>query len=259
MGRISALLTSRGLLDMPSLFTLSEASLESMFGLGIGLLVLLGILLVISFARRRERLRREAFAEVLHKINAREEPEASLEFSEEDSEGRLTRLQEFRVGGMGRRRRVRNVVYGSWAGREVLCCDYRYVVGHGKHQRSYSQSILMMKLGSSFPPFVMAPEGFFAKVAQVFGASDIDFLTHPEFSKNYVLKGKDEGEVRAAFDFDLLEYFEQRGGLTLESHDGLLLFYRANKRCKPELLEMFFEEGFEALDALSGKFPAASA
>ena len=78
MGRISALLTSRGLLDMPSLFTLSEASLESMFGLGIGLLVLLGILLVISFARRRERLRREAFAEVLHKINAREEPEASL-------------------------------------------------------------------------------------------------------------------------------------------------------------------------------------
>ena len=34
-------------------------------------------------------------------------------------------------------------------------------------------------------------------------------------------------------DLLMLEYFEQRGGLTLESHDGLLLFYRAKKRCKP--------------------------
>ena len=215
------------------------------------------ILLALLFQRRNERVRAETFVDVLLQLSGAGDDGTSLEFSHKDTEGRLTRLQEFRVGGLGRRRRVKNVIYGKWLGRELFCCDYRYVVGHGKHQRSYSQTILMMSLESSFPPFVMAPEGFFAKVAQVFGASDIDFLTHPEFSKSYVLKGKDEDEVRAAFGFDLLEYFERRQGLTLESHDGKLLFYRANKRCKPDSLAVFFEEGFEVLDALSGEIPLA--
>ena len=209
---------------------------------------------VLAFVRRQARLRSEGFMEALEDQLSG----ADLEFSQEDSLGRCERLQEFKVGSVGRRRKVSNVVSGVWEGREVLCCDYRYVVGHGKHQRAYSQTILIMNLVRPFPPFVMGPEGFFAKIAQVFGASDIDFQTHPEFSKSYVLKGKDEEGVRAAFSFDLLEYFEAQRGLTLESHDGLVLFYRVNKRCKPAALEAFFGEGFEVLDALAGKFPAAS-
>lgn len=227
-------------------------------GLGIAVSVLLFVLSIFVFQRRQERLRSEALADVLLKLSASEARAASLELSAEDSEGRCVRLQEFRVGGIGRQRKVRNVISGEWSGREILCCDYRYVVGHGKHQRSYSQTIMIMRLARPFPAFVMAPEGFFAKIAQAFGASDIDFLTHPGFSKSYVLKAKDEEEVRAAFSFDLLEYFERRGGLTLESHDGLVLFYRAKKRCKPERIDAFFEEGFEVLDALAGEFPATS-
>jgi len=217
------------------------------------LVVLIGVSVatVLVLIRRQARQRAEAFVEVLGSQFAG----ADLEFDPEDSLGRCVRLQEFKVGSAGGRRKMRNVISGVWKGREVLCCDYRYVIGHGKHQRAYSQTIMMMSLAPSFPSFVLGPEGFFAKIAQTFGASDIDFPTHPEFSKSYVLKGKDEEAVRAAFSFDLLEYFEGQLGLTLESHDGLLLFYRVNKRCKPTALEAFLEEGFEVLDALGGKFP----
>ena len=225
--------------------------------LAIAASVLLLILSVFAFQRRQERLRAEALADVSFKISTAGGVGSSFSLSVEDSEGRCVRLQEFRVGGIGRNRKVRNVLSGEWSGRELLCCDYRYVVGHGKHQRSYSQTIMIMRLPRPLPAFVMAPEGFFAKIAQVFGAKDIDFATHPEFSKSYVLKAKDEEEIRSTFSFDLLEYFERQQGLTLESHDGLLLFYRAKKRCKPEAIEAFFEEGFEVLDALEGKLPAA--
>ena len=230
-------------------------------GLVIGLVtagvVILVILVVIALERRKERLRTAALTEVLSQIAAAGAKGSALELSLADSEGHCDRLQEFRVGGLGRNRKIWNVIRGEWSGREILCCDYRYVLGHGKHQRSYAQTLMIMKLRRAFPPFVMAPEGFFAKIAQAFGAIDIDFLTHPEFSKSYVLKGKDEDEVRAAFSFDLLEYFEGQRGLTLESHDDLLLFYRAKKRCKPDSLEVFFAEGFEVLDALAGELPRA--
>ena len=176
-----------------------------------------------------------------------------LEFWEKDDEGLCARIDQFKVGNMGHSKTVKDVISGVRAGEEVLFCNYRYVVGHGKHRHVSRQSIMVMKLKRTLPDLVMAPEGFFSKVGQVFGAADVDFLTHPEFSKRFVLKGDDEETIRELFTFDLLEYFEQRLGMTLEVFQDELVFYRSNKRCKPEALESFLMEGFEVKAALEGK------
>ena len=214
--------------------------------LGSGFTALL-ILLIITLMRRYERVRTEALMMAATGIG--------LSLSPVDEEQRCVALHQFRAGSVGTGRKVRNVISGTWSGREVLFFDYRYVVGHGKNRRAYSQSLMLMTLERAFPDFIMCPEGSFSRVGQMFGAADIDFLTHPEFSKSYTLMGKDEDAIREGFSIDLLEYFEGKSGFSLESCCGQLLFYCNNKRCRPDALEAFFEEAFEVADALGGKLP----
>jgi len=212
------------------------------------LLLILLIVMLIKRARRQDRLRVAALGEAASALG--------LEFWEKDDEGRCARISRFKVGNVGHSKVVKDVISGVRGGEEILLCNYRYVVGHGKHQHASRQSLMFLKLKGSSPNLVMAPEGFFSKVGQVFGAADIDFLTHPEFSKRYVLKGDEEESTRELFTFDLLDYFERKLGLTLEIFEGELVFYRSNKRSKPEDLESFIAEGLEVKAALEGRIPS---
>jgi hypothetical protein len=133
-----------------------------------------------------------------------------------------------------------------------MFCDYRYKTGHGKNSRRRSMSVLFLSLERPCPDLSMGPEGVASKIFQAFGAKDINFLTHPEFSKSFILRGDDEDAIRERFDFDLLEFFEGWGGVSLEVSSGELAYYRYNRRCKPELLEAFIEEGFALKAAFDG-------
>ena len=215
--------------------------------IGLLLLILL-VVMLIKRARHRERLRVAALGEVASGLG--------LEFWEKDEEGRCARLNRFKVGNVGHSKVVKDVISGVWGGEEILFCNYRYVVGHGKHRHVSRQSVMFLTLKKSLPNLVMAPEGFFSKVGQIFGSADIDFLTHPEFSKRFVLKGDDEETIRELFTFDLLEYFEGKLGVTLEVFEGELVFYRSNKRSEPETLESFLAEGLEVMAALEGRNPS---
>ena len=232
---------------MLPLLKVTDSILFTGWVIGLFLLTLL-IVMLVKRARHRERLRVAALGEVASGLG--------LEFWEKDDEGLCARISRFKVGNVGHSKIVKDVISGVFGGEEVLFCNYRYVVGHGKHQHASRQSLMFLTLKRSLPDLVMAPEGFFSKVGQVFGGADIDFLTHPEFSKKYLLKGEDEDSIKESFDFDLLEYFEQRLGMTLEVKDGELVFFRSNKRCKPEGLEPFLEEGFELKAALEGQIPS---
>ena len=229
---------------MLPLLKVTDSILFTGWVIGLFLLTLL-IVMLVKRARRRERLRVAALGEVATGLG--------LEFWEKDDEGLCARISRFKVGNVGHSKIVKDVISGVFGGEEVLFCNYRYVVGHGKHQHASRQSLMFLTLKRSLPDLVMAPEGFFSKVGQVFGAADIDLLTHPEFSKRYVLKGDEEETIRELFTFDLLEYFEKRLGLTLEVFQDELVFYRSNKRSAPEDLESFLTEGIEVKSALEGK------
>ncbi len=66
------------------------------------------------------------------------------------------------------------------------------------------------------PNFTLRPENLFHKIGQVFGYQDIDFDSHPEFSKRYLLKGENESEVRSTFSADTLAFYESDQKLSTE-------------------------------------------
>lgn len=97
---------------------------------------------------------------------------------------------------------------------------------------------------TNIPDFTIAKEFLSDRIAERFGAQDIDFKEYPEFSRKYVLKGADEQAIRNLFQEPVIRFFEKHDGLYMEVHNNKILIHK-NKVLKPEELEYFLEEGIE--------------
>ena len=75
----------------------------------------------------------------------------------------------------------------------------------------------------------MRPENLGDKIVGWFRGNDIDFDTHPEFSKRFLLNGEDETAVRNLFTPQVMEYFEAKKTLSAEAIGQTLLIYRQGK------------------------------
>lgn len=111
----------------------------------------------------------------------------------------------------GHSRKTRNVLLKQVRGTEVVVLDHQYTTGHGKSRHTHKHTVAVFHPGedSVFPDFEMRPETFFHKIGGLFGYHDINFMTHPRFSRRYLLRGADEAAIRAAFTPAVLDFFEQ--------------------------------------------------
>jgi hypothetical protein len=172
--------------------------------------------------------------------------ELGFTFTEQPGTRPLDTLAGFHLFSQGHSKKVRNQLRGEAGGLEVLLFDYRFTVGSGKHSHTHQQTVLCFQLaGVSLPKFTLRPENFLHKIGKLFGYQDINFDSHPAFSKKYLLRGTDEAAIRELFTEEILAYYESRDGVSTEGNGDHLLFYRADKRISPEKVRAFLEEGFE--------------
>ena len=101
----------------------------------------------------------------------------------------------------------------------------------------------------NLPKFQLCPEYFFHKIGSKLGSQDIDFESHPtaaEFSKKYLLRGKDEQTIRALFTDTVLTFFAAHPDkVCVEGSDDQLIWYQPGKIIEPEDIPAFMKEGFE--------------
>jgi hypothetical protein len=154
-------------------------------------------------------------------------------------------LAQSQLGSLGHGRRVTNIMEAARTGEvSITLLDYVYQTGAGKYTQTWSQTVLHMQSPMlNLPQFMLYPETVFSKIAQAFGYSDIDFPEFPEFSKKYMVRGSDEAAVRRLFTPAIIQFCEQHPGTSLEGAIERLLFFRANKRAKPETITAFLEDG----------------
>ena len=136
---------------------------------------------------------------------------------------------------------------------EVRILEHIYSSG----ESTISQTVICFRSSQlSLPDFSMRPEHFFHKIGSVLGYQDIDFESHPtlagtitvaaEFSKEYLLRGKDEQKIRALFTDTVLTFFAAHPDrVLLEGSDDQLILYRSGLRIGPENIPAFMKEGFE--------------
>ena len=180
--------------------------------------------------------------------------EMGLEFFPSGDEQLLGRLASLPLMNVGRKQELKNLVVGDTSQGKLAMFDFRYITGHGKHQKTRRQTVIAMEAAEleQLPSFNMRPEGFWDRVGGAFGMQDVDFDEHVDFSAKFLLKGEDEEAVRAFMDKKLLDFFADRPDLCCEGRPGVFLYYRRYKRVAPEahLLENVLEQGMMVFLAL---------
>ena len=141
---------------------------------------------------------------------------------------------------------VRNLMFGHIDAVTLQIFGYVYSTGSGKNRTTYRQTVAVFTSETlQLPSFELSPEHFLHRIGGAFGYQDIDFDTHPKFSKDYLLRGEDEAAVRERFDADLLAFFESGAKLHVEGRPGGLLVYRSKRRESPGNIEAFAEQAID--------------
>jgi hypothetical protein len=144
------------------------------------------------------------------------------------------------------------MLHGTSGARALVIFDFYYVTGSGKHAQTWQTTALKIQFeGTELPYFSLRPEGIWDKVTDWYGHQDIDFDTHPAFSRKYHLRGDDEAQIRAVFTPQVLGYFEAHPGLNLEAYGRTIMFYRLGKRVSPKDIRDFLASGLELMPLLT--------
>ena len=175
--------------------------------------------------------------------------ELKLNFFPKGSTSLFERLKPFHLFSKGWSRKIKNLMEGEANKVELAIFDYQYTTHAGQHPQTHRQSLLFIRSPKlNLPDFSLRPENVFHKIGSAFGDKDIDFETHPLFSKSYLLRGDNEAAIRGLFNNELLNFIESQQKISIEGSGDQLVFYRHKKRVKPEEVEEFMGEGFKVFE-----------
>lgn len=144
----------------------------------------------------------------------------------------------------GSRHRWRDEISGQYGEVPFTAFEYLYTISTGKSSRTYKFAMIRWEEPSlDLPQFALAPEGFFQRVGQLFGAQDIDFPEDPVFSHEYVLKGIDEAAVRALFTAEVRQALDAARGQNVAGAGPDLFWWQERSLPPPAEFDTFLQAG----------------
>ncbi|MDC3253033.1 SulP family inorganic anion transporter [Crocinitomicaceae bacterium] len=99
----------------------------------------------------------------------------------------------------------------------------------------YKTTVQLVHLNREIPSFVLEQEGIFDKIFDrvlSINPLDIDFTSHPIFSKKLKLTGEDEKAVRSLFTAELLEFLESEEIYHIECNGRALIIFKSLRIAK---------------------------
>jgi hypothetical protein len=198
---------------------------------------------IAYWSRQAQKKRREALEQLA--------VEMRWSFSSEGDDSLLSSLRGFHLFSKGHSKRLKNLLRGQVRDTSAAVFDYQYTTGGGKNRHASYHTVLCLTLGGRpLPRFSLRPERVFDKIGDIVGYRDIDFESHPAFSKKYFLRGDDEMAIRNLFGAGLISLLEQESGLCMEGEADRILIYRQRGRLKPEEIRPFLQIGERILPLL---------
>lgn len=198
-----------------------------------GIITVVGIIFWAAWLY--EKKRSEALEYIAASLN--------LSFKRKNDNSLLTTHDNFELFSKGHSKKISNLMTGSTGDMNINIMDYRYTVGSGKNSSTHLQTIIIVQSAHlHLPTFSLAPENFFHKIGGIFGYQDIDFASHPKFSKQYLLRGKDEDSIKETFSNEVIEFHEKSKTLRTEGNGDKFIYYKGTKRLPPKEIQNFLQE-----------------
>lgn len=201
-------------------------------------IVILAVIIGIYASYRYEKKRTEQLTELAESLG--------LVFLPQGDDQLDSIRRNFQLFNQGHSRKVSNVLCGETDEVKLAIFDYTFTVGSGKNSSTHRQTISTIQSPDfNIPEFTMRPEGFLDSIGGMLGFQDIDFDNHPEFSNAFVLKSSQEDRVRQFFNKPVLDYFAKHSGISVEARPGHLIFFRNNRRVKPDDMKQMLADTYE--------------
>lgn len=146
----------------------------------------------------------------------------------------------------GRTHQSKNIMIGSGAGFRISLFDYSFVMGSGKSEHTYAQTVASFsKDNVYFPYFEMCPANLLKRAWDAVSHKNIHFDANPEFARRYALQGALPEKVRELFAPSLISFMEgldPREKWHIEGAGNTLVVYRASKKAAPAELRNFLDQ-----------------
>ncbi len=195
-------------------------------------------------ARRRESLREAALG-----LGFDFQPEAPALVDE---------LRDLRTLSHGHSHTLLNVLRGARGNLSVMLADHRWVTGAGRSRHVHRASLAVLRQPRlALPHFFLRPQvAVVDSIGKLLGGQDIDFAEDDEFSREFVLQGKDEAATRALFGPSVRPQLQQLArGLRLEGRGETLLVERTRTLAAEEAAG-FIDTAAATLAVLASGMPA---
>ena len=180
------------------------------------------MLFAVIYGLIQARQRREALFQLAQRLN--------LGFEPGQDHGIASRFSFLKQLAQGDNRYATNILSGNYQQNEILAFDYHYETTStdDKGNRTTTDhwfSFFILTLPASFPDLTIRREGFFTKVAAVFGYGDINFES-AEFSKTFCVRSPDKKFAYDVCNAQMMEYLLANRDLSLEiENDALALAF----------------------------------
>ena len=175
----------------------------------------------------------------------------------------------------------KTVLVGDVNGVRLTLADYIFHRGTRRSKTKEATLLTIQKSSLNLPPFTLMPSGWLIdSLSSRVGYRDINFDSHPQFSKQYLLRAFDEGDqgneisrfeeasssafkeggneqlVRELFSNELLDVLETNSGVSLEGRGNQFILRRFNNQRVPaDDLTAFVELGVKVLSLLARGLP----
>ena len=173
----------------------------------------------------------------------------------------------------------KTVLVGDVNGVRFTLADYNFHRGTTKSKTKETTLLTIQSNSLRLPPFALMPSGWLIdSLSSMVGYRDINFDSHPQFSKQYLLRAFDEDDqsnefsryeeasssafkeganeqvVRELFGHELLDVLETNSGVSLDGRGNQFILRRfTNQRIPADDLTAFVELGVKILSLLSTK------
>ncbi len=175
------------------------------------------ILVGVIYSYIADRKRREALFELAQRLN--------LDFDAGNDDGIPGRFGFLKQLDQGDNRYATNVISGNYRQNEILAFDYHYETytydKNGRHTEHHWFSFFILTLPTTFPELTIRREGFFTKIAEVFGYQDINFES-AEFSKTFNVRSPDKKFAYDVCNARMIEYLLANRDLSIEIENEVI-------------------------------------
>jgi len=169
-----------------------------------------------------------------------------MKFHDKDEFGLIKRLAEFHLFRSSGSKKITNLLLKEdlWRSSKVAIFDLKISDDNNSGEEINQTVFFVESKELSLPHFFMRPEAFFDRVGKYLRlASEIEFEEHPEFCKNYWVKGDDEYLVKKMVTDDFAHFFTIEKNWRLEGMNFFMIFYQNKKLLKPTGIEKFYRKG----------------